>query len=519
MNTKTIKGIKTPFWQKVILIISGVLLGLVFIEAGLRLGGFTLTSSQELKNRASLAQKSEYRILCLGESTTQSQYPLLLEKILNERNIGIKFSVIDKGLAATKTWLIVSQLESYMDTYRPDMVITMMGINDNGAHMPYEPFSESTIGNFLRSFKVYKLTRLLWLHIVNKVKEHVHNSVYEKKKVVLTDIKPAKSKETIKSSAKSDKVFFDLGVLYYYQGKFSDAEVAFKKAIELNAKNARAYLSLGIVYSRQRRIAEAEEALKRSIEIDSDIDEAYIELGKLHMRQGKFSDAENSLRRAVELNPKNARAYHELGRVYIRQNRFFETEEAFKRSIEFNPKSSEIYLELGQFYIKQRKFFEAEELFKKAIEINPGNDRIYGALELLAAEMGDHELAGEYGKMARELRLKYYEPNTVASYHKLKTILGRMGVAYVCVQYPMRNLEPLKKIFQDDDKGVIFVDNESVFRSAVAKHGYENYFNDRFGGEFGHCTKEGNRLLAENIAGVILEKLFSGRGDVTDKVK
>jgi len=71
----------------------------------------------------------------------------------------------------------------------------------------------------------------------------------------------------------------------------------------------------------------------------------------------------------------------------------------------------------------------------------------------------------------------------------------------------MRSIEPLKRIF-GDQQGIIFVDNEKVFKDAVRKQGYTQYFLDMFGGDFGHCTKKGNRLLAENIANVILGEVF-----------
>ena len=106
------------------------------------------------------------------------------------------------------------------------------------------------------------------------------------------------------------------------------------------------------------------------------------------------------------------------------------------------------------------------------------------------------------------LRLNYYIPATVNNYHALKSILDKRGITYVCVQYPMRNIEPLKKLFQGNDEGIIFVDNEKIFRDLVAKEGYQSYFRDAFGGDFGHCTEKGNRLLAENIAKVIVKEVF-----------
>ena len=52
------------------------------------------------------------------------------------------------------------------------------------------------------------------------------------------------------------------------------------------------------------------------------------------------------------------------------------------------------------------------------------------------------------------------------------------------------------------------VHNEKIFKEAVQEGSYSEYFFDNFGGVFGHCTPKGNRLLAQNIANVILEECF-----------
>jgi hypothetical protein len=123
--------------------------------------------------------------------------------------------------------------------------------------------------------------------------------------------------------------------------------------------------------------------------------------------------------------------------------------------------------------------------------------------------MGNSELASEYDKKAKELRLSYHLPVVTGNYRKLKTVLDKRGIVYVCMQYPMRSLEPLQRILKDSNQGIIFVDNEKVFKDAVSKEGYKTYFIDMFGGDFGHCTEKGNRLLAENIANVILKECFN----------
>ncbi len=73
---------------------------------------------------------------------------------------------------------------------------------------------------------------------------------------------------------------------------------------------------------------------------------------------------------------------------------------------------------------------------------------------------------------------------------KLKEILDRRNIKLVCVQYPMCGIEPLKRIFKWQED-VIFIDNEKIFKEAVGKEDYQEYFIDMFGGDFGHCTPKG----------------------------
>ncbi|MEI7752059.1 MAG: hypothetical protein WCJ71_08225, partial [Candidatus Omnitrophota bacterium] len=70
-------------------------------------------------------------------------------------------------------------------------------------------------------------------------------------------------------------------------------------------------------------------------------------------------------------------------------------------------------------------------------------------------------------------------------------------------------LDPLKKTFLGDTEGIVFADNEKAFKNAIKGSSYREYFRDLFGGDFGHCTEKGNRLLAKNIADTILREVFN----------
>ena len=147
-------------------------------------------------------------------------------------------------------------------------------------------------------------------------------------------------------------------------------------------------------------------------------------------------------------------------------------------------------------------------MFKKTIKINPTDNWAYGSLAYCYKEWGEYKLAEEHFRKANRLRLEYYNPITRHNHQRLKEIVTQRGIKLVCVQYPVRSIEPLKKMFKNK-KGIIFVDNEMVFKKALKQASYDEYFVDIFAGDFGHCTRKGNRLLAENIANVILKECFN----------
>jgi len=317
-------------------------------------------------------------------------------------------------------------------------------------------------------------------------------------------------KEVLKSNPGDEGAYAGLGFIYLFRGKISEAEAAFKKAIMLNPKNGWAYFGLGWVYRMEGKFPEAAQLVESSLDLNPQNDWAYVILGEAYLGSRGPSDITKELfRKAVALNPPEDNwAYTRLGRyLSINLKTFPESEQSFKKGIEAVPNNERAYIGLGLLYQQYGKLKEAENIFKQAIKLYPDNDIAYRALNNLYKKIGVKELAEQYGKKASKLALSEYSPLTVANYHKLKKILDKRGIKLVCVQYPIRNVESLKKIFSGQD-GVIFVDNERIFKEAVARQNYWVYFRDMFAGDFGHCTNEGNRLLAENIADVILKEYF-----------
>ena len=488
--------VKITLKQKILLVIFGIFLFLVLLELGLRLGGFVLLSVQEYENKRLLRQGGAYRIICLGESTTFGDYPEELQNILNESICAGKFNIataVNLGRPSTDTDVILSQLEDNLNTYKPHIVITMMGINDSGdffmlgSGMPGEKKQ-----TFLRTLKVYKLIMLLRLHLLNKLK------------VIENDNLPGPESIPANIDCLSPAPFYLRKEQDYREGR----------AIEPQDCEIYAQLALCYIDHQQdpQKDQEAEAMLKDIIKACPKYSLAYIFLGMRYDKQNKYALAEEMYKMAIDIDPANPdnMAYHDLTWFYERHGRYSEAEEVLKKAIKISYVDDRFIIALGKFYRKHGKYIQAEEIFKKLIDKYPdaaGDGMFYGDLALTYEGQGNWDLAEKYFRKAKNMQSKYYNQQTQSNYRRLKETLGQRGIQLVCVQYPMRSIEPLKKLFPDK-AGIIFVDNEKIFKDAVRREGYDEYFNDNFAGDFGHCTPKGDRLLAENIAKTILKEYF-----------
>ena len=492
MLKKDYPSVKTSLRQKAALLVVGLFLFLTFIELGLRLGGFISLSLQRYNNKLALKQKGAYRIMCLGESTTamggKDSYPAQLEEILNQLNIGKNFSVINMGESNINTSYILAHLEENLAKYNPNMVITMMGVGD-GSDIEYLQYiSRGAKDNFLSSLRVYKLGRLLWLHIVAKFKE---SGLFKLKGDGQGSLLASAQGQTRKNDENS---------------MFGDNPVP--NVGKESLQKARMYFELGISHLNRYEYAQAEECLKKSIALNPVEPSVYIVSGHNYSMQGKNTDAEESYKKAIEINPECGRAYLELGHFYNVRAKFPQAEQALKKAAALNFNNEEAYSELGLCYTSQNKKTEAQQVFLKVIELNPRNLDAARKLINLYEQEGSVKLVDS---LCKKLGVSIPAVNrrlTSANYQKLKEILDRRGIRLVCAQYPLVSIQDLKNMF-DDSRGVIFVDNADVFRQALAQGNYDEYFIDRFAKNFGHCTPEGNRILAENIARVILKEYFN----------
>jgi len=471
------------------LVFVGIGVSLVLIEILLRLSGFVYMSLQEHRNYLSMKQRGHYRILCIGESTTQGgdwAWPHQIEQVLNESSFGVKFSVINAGIAGITTDGLAERLPGEIDRYKPNMVLAMMGVNDNSLEWSEaaRPFIKKSFFSQFRTFKLLQLLRLNALAKFRKLFYKKAENKYDEGKTAAYSTtrfprgsdapQPSTGRaDTLASGDQTKQGYFDQANKLHVDGLYAEAISAYRKAIEIDPLFYDAYIGMGWSYE------------------------------CLGMRKESLA----AFQKVVDMDKSNYKAYRALAHIYSFQHRNTEVISILEKLIKQHPHDNVAYVQLADAYISEGKYIQAEETLKNAIAADAKNDRARGLLASMYEIQGKHDLSMQYYEEANNIRGSYYFPETRENFIRIKHMLDERKIAFVCIQYPMRSVKALMKTVEGQDN-ITFVDNEAIFKNAVKKEGYDAIFTDTFGGDFGHCTQKGNRLLAENVANTVVEKIF-----------
>lgn len=532
----------TNLRNKLALIALGIVLSLVILEIGLRLGGFIFLTLQEMNNKVSLDDQQTIRILCLGESTTalggNAVYPRQLEEILNSRQHDLKFKVINKGIPSITTYHVVTHLDGYLDQYKPQIVTAMMGINDGANYKSSYDKKGSLWPSFWRQSRIYKFFQLLAIHL---------DQIRKERKIQEIRTRTKKLQQVIESRPTSND-YTRLAGLYRVLLDWDDEVRALEKAIQIDPNNYEAYGYLGLNARRCGDYKKAAVMFRKAVDHTPDkgdfLLQAYTHLAEAYTLSGDYEKAEAVHHEAMEKAPGYLNGFYFIGDLYLQQGYCGEAVQYFRKQLEINPSSeltygkdafclrqlgfsdvagrllwegiklnptsAIIHAELASHLIAQEDYAEAEKILEKAMALKKD---LYNEIDinLLDFLMTSYEKQGKKKEAAQVRRIIQARNDninfeTFQNYQILQDQLLKRNILLVAVQYPMRPIKSLKNMLNGGPNKIL-VDNEASFKQGVEKNGYDYYFNDRFAGDFGHCTPAGHRLIAENIARAILEYL------------
>ncbi|MCA9398873.1 MAG: hypothetical protein KC618_03920, partial [Candidatus Omnitrophica bacterium] len=144
------------------------------------------------------------------------------------------------------------------------------------------------------------------------------------------------------------------------------------------------------------------------------------------------------------------------------------------------------------------------------IEENATEVGLYEFMGACWGENGDQQKAEYWYKKADDLRPGRVNPVIRPYYLTVAETLLTSDARAIFMQYPLRNVTDIYPYLSPeyDLTKFYFIENKINFEEALKSSDYNNIFTDRFAGNFGHATAEGNRLIAENAAKVILKDIF-----------
>lgn len=440
-----------------LLVFCGLILSLFLLELFLQSISVSIKFYKNHTINQKLNKKESITILCLGESTTDNQWPKFLKQSLIKRNVEKEIIIIDKGVKAINTTCILEKTEEYIKNFEPDIIVSMMGINDGNSDV---------ISLKKTKFKLQKLFFLIKQHLSNrKIISDKNNDKF------LLDFNSANRLFDSQQYDESINIFESL----LNQNSDNDIKIIklLTRAYVIKAKKAGFETKEAKEY-----LNRAEQLVFKGIEIKQ-----YYDINAI-----LFILAQNK------------------NRVMIEKLFPITDKTVFKKIYEQDPwafiSHTHLFVELGMNdFVKSI----AEQLYSADVKENtPYADRIFGSNATLLIESKNYQTAEKYLNMTRNYLMKNIPEMTVENYRKLAEICREKNIKLIAMQYPMRPVEQLYIILEDYSE-IYFVDNENIFKEALKTNEISKIFKDLFAGDFGHCTDLGNQMIADNLADTLVK--------------
>ncbi|NLO91187.1 MAG: tetratricopeptide repeat protein [Elusimicrobia bacterium] len=490
-------------------VLAGLLCALLALELGVRIWGFAAGQARDRRNALALSSLSAVRVLCIGDSMTFNQYPSFLEDALNKASPGKRFSVLDAGLPGSDSWDALAALPGQLDKYRPDVVLAMIGGSDTRNSRPVARNSAENAG-------LPRSLRIAWLWHYGRL-------------FLSGDMKNGQPHDCEDSSPEGVERLLEAG----------RNEAALECGRRLLSANPADKDALFLIMRARQNSGDLDAALetgRRILSLYPNSGAAYARVCALELSRRDWRGFKAACDGLLASSPDDAsgplacaaHAYRIFGQQSL-------ASKLYSQALKTAPHAPAVLLETARFRLERGELDAARPLLAEAAAsglapydgqarelLRRGSDyagakprRDYPHPERAAdAQLlprpprpGDTPSGGPLGpKLSLRAGTPVSTPLTEANYLAIWKIVSERKIPLVAMSYPGRSAEPLKRLFAGKS-GVYFASNEDFARRA-ARNGYNRYFVDLYAGDFGHCTPEGNAVIASNAAAAILKQLF-----------
>ncbi len=187
----------------------------------------------------------------------------------------------------------------------------------------------------------------------------------------------------------------NVGITLLQQGRYAEAEEAFRRAASQDPGFLAARVNLGRALMAQGEMDKALAEFRGVRAEDPGLPDLDNLIGNVHMERGDLERAERTFRDALERDPGNPHLWNSLGIVLSRIGRSGEALAAYRRVVEIDADYAEAINNIGLLFREQGRFEEAIEEFEAAIRADPDFPGSYNNLGLAYQDMGKNESALE----------------------------------------------------------------------------------------------------------------------------
>ncbi|HVM49411.1 MAG TPA: tetratricopeptide repeat protein [Candidatus Acidoferrum sp.] len=162
-----------------------------------------------------------------------------------------------------------------------------------------------------------------------------------------------------------------LGLLYFTDGMFPQAQQFLKKAVELQPENLELRTKLAMADFAVQRLGDARAQALQVLAKQPANPDALLVLADTTTTTNQLKESTQKLD-ALPASAKSSVAYHlARGTLWLKQQSFTNAEAEYKQAVTQDPKSSLAHLALGNFYAVRNDARQAEASFKTAAELSP----------------------------------------------------------------------------------------------------------------------------------------------------
>ncbi len=491
-------------------ILVGIAGTLLVVEAVLQTASWALNRADRNKVRAPI--EGEIRIACIGESTTYGKWPGQLEEILNRRHSGPSIRVVNRGVVGIRTDDVAREIEQWLDEDQPHLVITMLGINDEGNVLVYpRDGSRPPVADRLRTAR---LLRLLWRSAFNIGVPEANQSEAPRSDGHLDDelrseisrLEDRRPEATEKFRISEmieihrELLVVDPGTPVYH--------LAFLKGLVVH-------------HDLKERI---DEFLVGEFSIDpSEVDDeerirliglwseqtgdgfAALRLATSIARWGPDPNRERLLLETATNDPDLAGlAWLRLADLASLHHRPKMIRQHLLRAGDALPDDYQWSLLIGHLSFQFEVYDVAAASFHRALMLRPDPPAshelvLLGRLANACEQSGDAAGAANYRRQRDELELGRFREFTRYYYQRVVDSVRAREIPVIAMQYPLLSVKSLRKLLDNRDD-VTYLENRDNFEKALLEANYHSIFEDSFAGSFGHLSPQGNMLVAENVA-------------------